>query len=178
MPHFLRILPLCLLLGGCLSPGETRLPGGTYRLQPSADAANLDEWQEVEVVWPEGHRKLLAHALNTPTKTRLTLMDPTTLATVAACTMENGRASLSGPAAMSDLAPELPLAVLQLAIWPQGSVQHGLSGGLRSTTLAGKRVIEDGETTLAEIETQADRSRIIRLPRYGTTIWIRPTPQP
>lgn len=178
MPHFLRISPLCLLLVGCLSPGETRLPGGTYRLQPSADAASLDELQEVEITYPKGHRKMLAHVLNTPTKTRLTLMDPTTLATVAACTMENGRTTLIGPAAASDLAPELPLAVLQLAIWPQGSVQRGLSGGLRSSTHAGKRVIDDGDTTLAEFETQADRSRTIHLPRYSTTIRIRPASQP
>jgi hypothetical protein len=166
------------MLIGCLSPGETRLPGGTYKLQPSSDGSVLDEWQEIEVTHPKGRQKLLAHVLNTSTKTNLTVLDPSTLATLAVCTYEGGRASLTGPAASSDIPSELPMAILQLTSWPSPSIQRGLSGGLRITTLGDQRVITNGVTALAEIEVQANRSYFIRLPGHATTIKVTPAQQP
>lgn len=175
----LRILASSMLLVGCLAPGETRLPGGTYQLQPAADAERVDEWQEIEVWHPKGHQKLLAHVLNTPARTRLTVMDPTTLATLAACTYENGAASLTGPLAASrDIAPELPLALLQLTTWPQTSAQRGLSGELHLTTDGPRRLLLDGASTLAEISTLPNRERLIHVPRFDLKIKVSPTSQP
>ncbi len=175
----LRILPICMLLIGCLSPGETRLPGGTYQLQPAADAIPLDEWQEIEVVHAKGTQKLLAHVLNTPVLTRLTIMDPTSLATLATCTYEHGTATLRGPLATAQpIAPELPIAILQLTTWPYNSAQRGLSGDLSLTTKGDCRVLKDSHSTLVEVETLPNSTRLIRLPRYETTIKVSPTSQP
>lgn len=175
----LRILPICMLLIGCLSPGETRLPGGTYQLQPAADAAPLDEWQEIEVTHPQGTQKLLGHLLNTPALTRLTIMDPTSLATLATCTYEHGTATLRGPLTTAQpIAPELPMAILQLTRWPHNSAQRGLSGDLSLTTQGNRRFIKDSHSTLAEVTSLPNRALLIRLPRYETSIKVSPTPQP
>jgi hypothetical protein len=174
-----RILPACVLLVGCLSPGETRLPGGTYQLQPTGDADAINEWQEIEVVHAKGTQKLLAHLLNTTTRTRLTVMDPTSLATLATCTYEHGTATLAGPLATAQsIPPELPLAILQLTTWPYNSAQRGLSGDLSLTTKGDCRVLKDSHSTLVEVETLPNRTRLIRLPRYETTIKVSPTSQP
>jgi hypothetical protein len=175
----LCILTFGMLLAGCLSSGETRLPGGTYRLQPAADAAPINEWQEIVLTHPKGQQKLLSHVLNTPTRTRLTILDPTTLTTLASCSYEDGHAQLAGPLATDGSIPaELPLAILQLSEWPNASIYRGLTGGLRLTTLSDRRLLQDDETTIAEIEILPDHVRIIRLPHYGTTIRVTPTRQP
>ncbi len=177
MHQHLCMLGVSLLLIGCLSPGEARLPGGTYHLQPAADAPLLDEWQEVETTDQRGTRKLLVHVLNRPGMTRLTLLEPASLATLLRCDFDGTAATRSGPLFAENIPAELPLAVLQLSRWPRTSVSRGLSGDLSITDDGVRRTIWSGSEVFAHIEECPDRQTAIQLPGQGTTIRIRKADQ-
>jgi len=169
-----HLLGASLLLSGCLSPGESRLPGGTYQLQPAAAAPQQDTWEEIEVRHPKGHGKFLAHVLNTHEKTRLTILDSVSLATLLSCTYEAGTLTRTGLIPPKDIPDDLPLALLQIAAWPADSVKIGLTGRLGLRTTDRNRVLTEGDEPLALIEEIPPGTRRIRLPRYETTISIRP----
>jgi len=177
MHRLLCILGASLLLTGCLSPGEARLPGGTYQLQSPTEGPLIDVWQEVVATDKQGTRKLLAHVLNRPGATRLTLLEPTSLVTMLQCDFDGKRATRSGPLLAERIPAELPLAILQLSLWPEGSARKGLTGDLQITEKGGHRIIWDGDEVFAEIAGQPSGPMVIRLPGYATVIHIREAEQ-
>jgi Protein of unknown function (DUF3261) len=176
MLHPAHLLGASLLLSGCLSSGEARLPGGTYRLQPSSVAPKADTWEEVEFRHPKGQGKFLVHILNTGAKIRLTILDPATMATLLACSYENGELKRSG--IDREIPDALPLALLQIATWPTDAVQAGLTGSLRIVAEPHRRVLEDQRTPVVIIEGMPPGRRTIRLPDYGAVITVQTAPQP
>lgn len=167
-----------MLLTGCLSPGEARIPGGTYRLRPPAEAPNYEEWQEVTVTDPNGARKFIAHLLNRPDTTRLTILEPSTMMTLLRSSFDGHEVASDGPIIGSKVPAELPLALLQLSSWPREAVDKGLSGGLQMTVKGRRRRLREGENVVLDAEGLDDGSQVIRLPNQGIRIEIRPAQQP
>jgi hypothetical protein len=167
-----------MLLTGCLSPGEARLPGGTYRLRPPAEAPNGEEWQEVTAIDPNGARKFIVHLLNRPDMTRLTILEPSTMVTLLRSSFDGHEVASDGPMTRSKIPAELPLALLQLSSWPGEAVDKGLTGALQMTVTGRKRTLRAGGNVVLEAEGLDDGLRVIRLPNQGVRIEIRTVQQP
>jgi hypothetical protein len=109
--------------------------------------------------------------------TRLTLLEPASLATLLRCDFDGTAATCSGPLFTENIPAELPLAVLQLSRWPRTSVRRGLSGDLSITDDGVRRTIWSGSKVFAQIDEYPDRQTAIRLPGQGTIIRIRKADQ-
>jgi hypothetical protein len=118
------------------------------------------------------------HVLNTADKSRITVMDPATMATLLSCAYAGGELSRSGIASAREIPDALPLALLQIATWPADAVQAGLTGDLRLRQEPGRRILADDRRTVAIVEGTAPGKRTIRLPAYDTVITVTPAPQP
>jgi hypothetical protein len=164
------LLGATLLVSGCLSPGETRLPGGSYHLQPAGASPSLNKWVEVTVEHQKGREKFLVHALNTEHKTRIALIDPASLATLLSCAAEDGVFTRSGIIPERIVPTELPLCLLQIAEWPKTSVEAGLRGGLVITEKDGVRSILSGDQQVAVISYEDGEVRAVHVPVADVTI--------
>lgn len=178
MLHPALLLGASLLLAGCLTTGEARLPGGTYHLRPPSAAPKTDIWEEVEFQHPKGKDKFLVHILNTAEKTRVTILDPTTMATLVSSTHEAGRLKRTGLIPSREIPDELPIALLQISTWPMDKVRAGLTGHLALEAKPRRRVLLDEGMPIAIIEEEAAGKRTIRLPRHEVLITVRTTVHP
>lgn len=178
MLHPALLLGASLLLSGCLSPGEARLPGGTYRLQPASSALRMDAWEEIEFQYPDRKGRFLIHVLNTEDKTRLTILDPASMATLLSCTYSDGKLERAGIIPAREIPDELPLALLQISAWPEEAVRSGLTGELRLQRTLGRRILSDAGSAIAVIEEHSEDNRTILLPRFEVTISVRKATQP
>lgn len=169
---------LAMLLAGCATPGIADLPGGYYQLQPPESADPMETWEEVLVQREGTTRRFISHVRNTRSKTTLTIMDPATMATLISCTQEAGCFSRSGILRPDAISPELPLALLQLVVWPETSARKGLSPDLSLSAMAGVRTLTNGGDAVLIAEDLREGGRRITLPGYATTIRLRTIPSP
>lgn len=172
------LIAMTVHMVGCATPGIAMLPGGGYRVQPSDSASPMEFWEEAVVQRNDMSRKYLSHVLNTPEKTTLTIIDPTTMATLISCTQEDGRFKHAGLLRSGEIPPELPLAFLQLVAWPESAARNGLSPDLRLTTTAGVRTLSNGREVILIAEDLREAGRRITLPGYATKIHLRPISGP
>ena len=167
------LLGATLLVSGCLSPGETRLPGGSYVLQPPGASPSIDKCVEVTVEHPKGREKYLVHALNTHQITRITLIDPSSLATLLSCAVEHGEFTRTGMIPERFVPTELPLCLLQIAEWPKSSVAAGLRGGLEVAEDGVARSILSGDKRVAVISYEGGEVRSVHVPVASVTIRLQ-----
>lgn len=174
MLYHALLLGATLLLCGCLSPGEARLPGGTYFIQPSEMAGPMDAWTEIVVSDSTGSKKYLIHVLNTDQKTRLTLIDCASLATLLTCSYEQGQLTRTGLITAQRIPTELPLSLLQIVHWPKESVKAGLRGGLDLVVNNDERRLVRSEDTVAVVSYLRQEVQSIVFPSLDMTISLSP----
>ncbi|MBS0545692.1 MAG: DUF3261 domain-containing protein [Proteobacteria bacterium] len=151
-PFALRSLavPLVLALAACGPPDPrcAALPGGgRYCLQPSTALAPFDAQQKVEARLSGRRETMIVELENDAAGMRFAALTPfghTLLQasydnhTATAATLPNPR-----------LEPALPLALVQLALWPAAAVRDGLDSLLTlDDSGEHRRILRDGETTL------------------------------
>jgi len=138
----------------------------------------MDAWEEIEFQQPEKKGRFLVHVLNTEDKTRLTILDPVSMATLLSCSYSAGKLERAGIIPAREIPDELPLALLQISSWPEEAVRSGLTGDLDLQCTRGRRLLSDAGSAIAIIEERSAGYRTILLPRLEVTISVRKATQP
>lgn len=166
---------LAATLAACsASPGNCpRLPEGHYCLQPTTDVPALTLTQSVTVARNGAEDRWLASIEADASSLRYAVLTPFGQ-TLLSGSYDNRNARLTGPAADRGLDPALPIAFVQLALWPATTVRAGLSEGMTMEETPELRRLSHAGKTIFEIAYSGVRpyyrSITLRLPEWDTEI--------
>jgi len=147
MRHVSPIFIATLLISGCLSHDEARIPGGTYRLQPPADGPWLNGWSVVTSVTDTESLDFILQIKNDGVRLEYALLEPVGMVTLLAGSFDGANVECSGPLARS-IPSALPLAAIQMIHWPSRSFSTGLDGAIEFSEDSRGRRLNRGREAL------------------------------